>query len=219
MIITIDGPSGTGKSTIARLLAENLKFDYLDSGAMYRGLALQMLEKNIDASDFEQIEELSRAFNFHSRFEKGNWLHYLGSQDITNEIRTEEVSTLSSKIATYAFVRKAMAALQRGAGERGNLVCEGRDIGTVIFPNAQLKIFLTASADIRAKRRFEEMRAKFPDQHFDLEEIKQSIIARDAQDANREIAPLLQAEDAHVIDTSTMTIAEVVEAIKKQVKS
>ena len=219
MIITIDGPSGTGKSTVARLLAESLKFSYLDSGAMYRGLAWQMLKQNIDPSDFEQIRALCTQFNFRSQFDQGKWSHFLGAEEITDHIRNEQVAALSSKIATYPFVRTAMATLQRQAGERGHLVCEGRDIGTVIFPNAELKIFLTASPDIRAKRRFDEMKTKFPDQKHDLEDIKQSIIARDAQDANRELAPLMQAEDAHVIDTTEMTIDQVVEAIKKQVKT
>ncbi|HPE84612.1 MAG TPA: (d)CMP kinase [Chlamydiales bacterium] len=219
MIITIDGPSGTGKSTVARKLAERLKFNYLDSGAMYRALAFQMLSQGIKFTDLEAIEALCERFSFHSRSEDGVWRYYLGQTEVTDEIRKADVTALSSQIAAYPFVRKAMAALQRRQGETSHLVCEGRDIGTVIFPDAELKIFLTATPDIRAKRRYEEMKRKFPDEHFDLEEIKNTIILRDSADVNRTIAPLKQPEDAFVIDTSYMDIDEVVASIVNKVTS
>lgn len=219
MIITIDGPSGTGKSTVARKLAEKLKFNYLDSGAMYRALAFQMLSQGIEFTDLEAIEALCETFYFRSQSEDGIWRYYLGQTEVTDEIRKADVTALSSQIAAYPFVRKAMAALQRRQGEVSNLVCEGRDIGTVIFPDAELKIFLTATPDIRAKRRYEEMKRKFPDEHFDLEEIKNTIILRDSADVNRTIAPLKQPEDAFVIDTSHMDIDEVVASIVNKVTS
>lgn len=218
MIIAIDGPSGTGKSTVARLVAERIKFDYLDSGAMYRSLAFQIVEQNIDSTDMEQIEKLCQQFNFHSQFIDGAWHFYLGAKEVTEAIRTVEVTDMASKIASYPVVRKAMAALQRRHGERGNMVCEGRDIGTVIFPDADLKIFLTASADTRAQRRLEEMRIKFPDEEHSFDQIKNAIIQRDSYDMHRELAPLKQAKDALEIDTSNMTIDQVVNAIVNMVK-
>ena len=213
MIIAIDGPSGTGKSTVARLIAERLKFDYLDSGAMYRSLAFQIAQQNIDPTDLERIEQLCEEFNFRSQFVDDVWHFYLGSEEVTQGIRTAEVTEIASKIASYPFVRKAMAALQRRHGEMGNIVCEGPDIGTVIFPHAQLKIFLTASVDTRARRRLEEMRIKFPDDDHSFEQIKDSIIQRDSFDMNRDLAPLKLAEDAIEVDTSNMTIDQVVNTI------
>ncbi|MCP5492407.1 MAG: (d)CMP kinase [Chlamydiales bacterium] len=217
MIITIDGPSGTGKSTVARLLAQRLKFDYLDSGAMYRTLALQLIEENIDPTDLESIEKLCEVFSFRSTFENNHWRFFLGDREVTKKIRTPKVTELASKIAPYPFVRKAMSALQRAHAERNNLICEGRDIGTVIFPDADLKIFLTASPEIRSERRYQEMQQKFPNETHDFEQIKSDILIRDATDSNRDIAPLRCAEDAYRLDTSDMSIEEVVDTIIKMV--
>lgn len=219
MIITIDGPSGTGKSTVARLLAQRLKFGYLDSGAMYRTLAVQLLEENIDLNNIEAIEELCEEFTFTSTFEGEQWRFFAGEREVTEKIRTAEVTQLASQIAPYPFVRKAMSALQRAHAQQNNLVCEGRDIGTVIFPHADLKIFLTASAEIRAERRFQEMQQKFPNEAHDFEQIKSDIIIRDATDSNREIAPLRCAENAYRLDTSEMSIDEVVDTIVEMVPS
>ena len=213
MIITIDGPSGTGKSTVARLVAERLHFDYLDSGAIYRSLAWQILSQKLDPANLEGIELLCKSLNFHSQFSEGEWRYFLGEKEVTDFIRTPEVTELSSKIAVFPFVRNAIAALQREHAKRHHLVCEGRDTGTVIFPNAELKIFLTASAKVRAKRRFDELKRKFPDEAFDLNEIETSIINRDAADMNRSLAPLTKPKDATMIDTSAMSVSEVVQSI------
>lgn len=217
MIIAIDGPSGTGKSTIARLLAERLKFDYLDSGAMYRTLAWKVLSEGIDSSNLEAIEEFCESFSFRSTYDNGVWRFFSGEEEVTDHIRTSEVTKIASEIAPYPFVRKAVAHVQRQHGGQNNLICEGRDMGTVVFPNAELKIFLTASPEVRAIRRFKEMQQKYPDQTFDFEQIKHDIELRDAADTNRELAPLRCADDAHMLDTSDMTIDQVVDTIMKMV--
>lgn len=209
--IAIDGPAGAGKSTIAKRAAKQLGFIYVDTGAMYRAMALYLLRKGIDRTDEKAIEASCFDMDISLQYENGEQKVLLNGEDVTGLIRTEEVSSMTSAISVYVPVRQKLLELQRELAQTKNVIMDGRDIGTCVLPNAQTKIYLTASSHVRAVRRFKELQEK--GQMCNLEEIEQDIIERDYRDMHREIAPLKQAEDALLIDSSQMNIDQVVEAI------
>ncbi len=211
MNIAIDGPAGAGKSTIAKLAAAELGFIYVDTGAMYRSIALYMLNNQVDVEDEEALLDALSKIDIRIAYEDGAQQVYLNEQNVSKEIRNEEVGNMASKVATKGPVREKLLDLQRGLAKSNDVIMDGRDIGTNILPGAELKIYLTASVEVRAKRRFKELTEK--GENPNLEVIKQDIEARDYQDMHREIAPLMQAADAILLDTSDMGIAEVVDHI------
>ncbi len=207
MIIAIDGPSGAGKSTLAKRLAKELRFVYLDTGALYRALALKVLRQGIDLADDARLEELIAATEIDLQDTNGNLAVLLDGLDVAAEIRTPEVSQMASKVSALRMVRARMLELQREMGRRGSVVAEGRDIGTVIFPEAEVKIFLDASARERARRRYNEL--KSAGRAVDYEETLREIEERDKRDSERDLAPLRKAEDALMMDSSSATADEV----------
>lgn len=209
--IAIDGPAGAGKSTIAKKLAKELSFIYVDTGAMYRAMALYFLEAGIAAKDEAAISRDCGNVTVTIAYEKEEQQVLLNGENVTGKLRTEQVGNMASAISVYPKVREKLVALQQKLAEDADVIMDGRDIGTCVLPNAQVKIYLTASVDTRANRRYEELTAK--GQSCDLAEIARDIRERDARDMNREISPLRQAEDAVLVDTSDMTIEEVVSVI------
>jgi len=209
--IAIDGPAGAGKSTIAKMAAKKLDFIYVDTGAMYRAMALYFLRREIDAKDEKKIAEACEHINVTIAYQEGEQQVLLNGENVNAFIRTEEVSMMTSNTSKYPAVREKLLYLQRELAAANNVVMDGRDIGTCVLPDAELKIYLTASASERAKRRYLEQKERGVES--DLAQIERDIIARDEQDMNREIAPLKQAEDAIYLDTSDMTIEEVVTKI------
>lgn len=209
--IAIDGPAGAGKSTIAKTIAKKLGFVYVDTGAMYRAMGLYFLRKGVDGQDGETIASLCPEILVTIEYVEGEQQVLLNGENVSGLIRTEEVGQMASVSSAQPAVRAALLQLQRDMAKSANILMDGRDIGTNVLPNADLKIFLTASADVRAKRRYDELTAKGT--VCDYEVIKQDIIKRDHQDMTRATAPLKQAEDAVLVDSSDMTIDQVVEAI------
>lgn len=210
--IAIDGPAGAGKSTIAKSVAAQLGFIYVDTGAMYRSLALYFIRHGIDGSDEAQIQAVLPEISVSLAYEDGAQLVFLNGEDVSAYIRTEEVSVMTSKTSAFACVREKLLELQRDMAAKYDVLMDGRDIGTTILPNAQLKIYLTASSAVRAKRRFLEQQERGI--ACTLEEIERDINERDERDKNRAVSPLRMADDAVLVDTSDMTIGEVIEAIK-----
>ena len=209
--IAIDGPAGAGKSTIAKMAAKKLDFIYVDTGAMYRAMALYFLRREIDAKDEKKIAEACEHINVTIAYQEGEQQVLLNGENVNAFIRTEEVSMMTSNTSKYPAVREKLLYLQRELAAANNVIMDGRDIGTCVLPDAELKIYLTASASERAKRRYLEQKERGVES--DLAQIERDIIARDEQDMNREIAPLKQAEDAIYLDPSDMTIEEVVTKI------
>ncbi|MDE6891104.1 MAG: (d)CMP kinase [Lachnospiraceae bacterium] len=210
--IAIDGPAGAGKSTIARRLAKEKGFIYVDTGAMYRAMAYYFLKRKVNVEDTESIEKRCMEADITICYENGEQVVYLNGENVNGVIRTEEVGNMTSSwVSKNPKVRERLTALQKEMAETNNVVMDGRDIGTCVLPHADVKVYLTASAAVRAKRRFDELTAKGT--ACDIARIEEDIIARDEQDMNREIAPLRQAEDAVLLDSSYMTIDEVVAAI------
>lgn len=216
MNIAIDGPAGAGKSSIAKLVAKKLSFVYVDTGAMFRTMAYYFLTHGIDTKDEEAVSKACEEIQIRISYEDGVQHVFLGGQDVSEEIRKEEVGKNASVIAPYAKVREKLLSLQRKMASETQVIMDGRDIGTVVLPDADVKIFLTASAKVRANRRYLELQEK--GEVCDIDEIEKDIIARDERDMNREIAPLKQAEDAFLLDSSDMTIDEVVEKIMQIVE-
>lgn len=215
--IAIDGPAGAGKSTIAKTVAARLGFIYVDTGAMYRAMALYFLRKGIKKEDEAAIEEACREIEISIRYEDGVQQVLLNGENVSGLIRTEEVGNMASASSVYGAVRRKLLELQRELARTSNVIMDGRDIGTCVLPGAQTKIYLTASSHVRAMRRYKELTEK--GQMCNLEEIEQDIIERDYRDMHREIAPLKQAEDAVLIDSSEMTIEQVIDAIIKEAKN
>ena len=211
--IAIDGPAGAGKSTIARRAAKALSFIYVDTGAMYRAMGLYFLRKGISPEDQEEIEKACEDIQVSITYENGEQQVLLNGENVSSEIRREEVGNMASKTSANSRVREKLVALQRELASRENVVMDGRDIGTQVLPDATVKIYLTASSRERAKRRYLELQEK--GMAANLEEIEADIIERDHRDMTREISPLCQAEDAVLVDASYMTIAEVTEAVLK----
>ena len=210
-IITIDGPAGAGKSTISRLLSKKMNFVYLDTGAMYRAVALQAKRMNISFDDGKSLFELCEEIDIHFEKDGEKTVIYIGNEDVSADIRRPEMDMLSSSVSAVMEVRKAMTALQRKIGENGGLVAEGRDMGTVVFPNADFKFFITATPEVRAQRRYKERIGR--NESVNREDVEADIRKRDEQDQSRKLAPLKPAEDAIVIDTSEMDIEQVLEKI------
>lgn len=213
--MAIDGPAGAGKSTIAKLAAEKLGYAYIDTGAMYRSVAWKFLQTG-KAFDEDFISGLSKTMLIDFKPEAKINRVFVDGTEVTDAIRTPEVTAIVSRVAAIGAVREAMVDQQRRMGEAGGVLMDGRDIGTVVFPNAQLKIFLTASVEERARRRYAEMVAK--GQQVDLQKLQADIVERDKQDSERAISPLRQAEDALLLDTSDMGISEVTDRILQLVQ-
>lgn len=209
--IAIDGPAGAGKSTIAKMVAKKLGFIYVDTGAMYRAIALYFLRKEVEASDEAAVAEAVKGAGITIRYQDGAQQVLLNGEDVSGQIRTEEVGNMASASSVYPAVRAHLLELQRGLAAENNVIMDGRDIGTCILPDAETKIFLTASPHVRAVRRYKELTEKGI--ACNLQEIEQDIAERDERDMNREIAPLKAAEDAVLLDSSDMTIEQVVQAI------
>lgn len=214
--VAIDGPAGSGKSTVAKALAKDYKILYLDTGAMYRACALKALETGIDINSERQVEELFCNLSLEVKYEDGTQKTVLDGKDVSDKVRAPEISMAASTVSRYPFVRLKMAEKQREIASGMSCVLDGRDIGTFVLPSADFKFFLTASPEVRAERRGKELEAK--GYRVDYEELKKEIVARDNQDMNRQIAPLKQAEDAVLIDTSDLTIEEVLQVIKKKIQ-
>lgn len=209
--IAIDGPAGAGKSTIAKKVAKNLDFIYVDTGAMYRAIALYLLRNRVETENEEKISHYAKMANVELTYISGEQQVILNGENVSGFIRTEQVGNMASVAAKNEDVRAQLLDLQRNMAERENVIMDGRDIGTHVLPNADLKIYLTASSKVRANRRYKELQEKGIE--CNLDEIEQDIIARDKQDMERKIAPLKQAEDALLLDSSDMTIQEVVDKI------
>ncbi len=206
-VITIDGPAGAGKGTVARVLARRLGYRLIDTGAMYRALAVSLKRAGVAVDDDTTLEGHLR--NTDVAIVDGRV--YLDGHEVTNEIRTQEISQLTSRIAALGPVRDKVTPLQRQAAEGGGVVLEGRDTGTVVCPGAEIKFFLTASLDARARRRHAELMAQ--EVSVTLEEVRNEVAARDAQDASRALAPLRKADDAIEVDTTELTIDQAVESM------
>lgn len=209
--VAIDGPAGAGKSTIAKLVAKEKGYIYVDTGAMYRGLAIHFLKKGIRPEDTEKIAKACGDAEVTIGYEDGVQQIYLNGENITSKLRTEEVGNMASKTSAVPAVREKLLELQRSLAREKDVIMDGRDIGTNILPDADVKVYLTASVETRAKRRYDELQAK--GEACSLDEIARDIEERDRRDMEREIAPLKQAEDAVLVDSSDMTIEEVVRAI------
>ena len=209
--IAIDGPAGAGKSTIAKMVSKKLNCIYVDTGAMYRAVALFFIENGIASDDEKRIAKEIENIHVDIQFEAGDQKVLLNGKDVTEEIRAERVGKWASEISKYTVVREYLVKMQREIAAKQDVVMDGRDIGTVVLPQANVKIYLTASSKVRAMRRYNELTQKGV--FCDIHDIEQGIMERDAQDMNREISPLRQAKDAILIDSSNMTIDEVVEKI------
>lgn len=209
--IAIDGPAGAGKSTIAKNIAKKLGFIYVDTGAMYRAMALYVIQHNVDVEDNAGIAKACESIHVTILYQEGEQQVILNEENVTSLLRTEEVGNMASTVAKHNDVRTKMVDLQRNLAVTANVIMDGRDIGTVVLPNADLKVYLTASSKERARRRYAELTDKGI--LCDINEIEQDIIARDHQDMNREISPLRQAEDAVLVDSSNMTIDQVIDTI------
>lgn len=209
--IAIDGPAGAGKSTIAKKIARKLNFIYVDTGAMYRAMALFMIRSGISPDETERISEKCREADISIRHENGEQVVLLNGENVNGLIRTEEVGNMASVSSADAKVRKKLVELQQKLAESADVVMDGRDIGTCVLPGADVKIYLTAGSAVRARRRYDELTAK--GELCNLEEIEKDIIERDHRDMTREISPLRQAEDAVLVDSSDMTIEQVVETV------
>lgn len=209
--VAIDGPAGAGKSTIAKRVAKEKGYIYVDTGAMYRALAVYFLDKKINPENLDAIAAACEGAEVKIQYEQGEQQVYLNGENITSRLRNEEVGNMASKVSAVPEVRAHLLNLQKELARTQDVVMDGRDIGTCVLPEADVKIFLTASVETRALRRYKELEEKGVS--CDLKEIKKDIKERDERDCTRKIAPLRQAEDAVLIDSSDMTIEEVVKAI------
>ena len=209
--IAVDGPAGAGKSTIAKLVAKELGFVYVDTGAMYRDMALYLLRKGVDPKAAEEIERSCPEVDVTIRYQDGVQQVLLNGEDVSGLIRTEEVGNMASATSGYLFVREKLVELQKEMARKSDVVMDGRDIGTCVLPEADVKVYLTASSLVRARRRYRELTEKGI--ACDLKEIEQDILDRDHRDMHREHSPLVQAEDAVYLDSSDMTLDQVVDAI------
>ena len=209
--IAIDGPAGAGKSTIARRVAKELSFIYVDTGAMYRAMALYLLRREVNRDDTEQIGNICQDAEISIEYQNGEQIVLLNGENVNSYLRTEEVGNMASVSSAVPRVREKLLSLQRKLAKDMSVVMDGRDIGTTILPDADVKIYLTASSLTRAKRRYLELQEKGT--VYNLEEIQKDIEERDQRDMNREISPLRQAEDAVLVDSSDLTIQQVVDRI------
>jgi cytidylate kinase len=214
--IAIDGPAGAGKSTIAKLLSKKLGYIYVDTGAMYRAMAVYFTKNNIDPYDEEAIKLAADKVNIDIEYSNGIQQVILNNENVTHLLRAEETGKMASKVSKYSAVRTKLVDLQRELAKKNNCIMDGRDIGSVVLPDAYLKVFLTATSDARAKRRYDELISKGQEANYDT--IKKDIEDRDYEDSHRKISPLVQAEDAVLVDTSDLNIEEVVSKIKELIR-
>lgn len=215
MIVAIDGPAGSGKSTVARILADRLKFTYIETGSMYRAVAWKTDQLGLDPKDEAKVLDVARdiQIEFHPMEEGTGQRLMVDGQDLTGKLKTETIGSRAAIVAANPDVRDILVAKQRDMGKNGNAVMDGRDIGTVVFPNAEKKFYLDADPVERARRRYDEMKEQFPD--LNLDEVVEQVKQRDYEDKNRAASPLKAAEDAIVVDTSGKTIEGVVEELMR----
>ena len=211
IIIAIDGHSGCGKSTTSRLLAKNLNFKYLDSGAMYRAVTLYFINKGVSQNDTKKIKDELNNIIIDFKYVEDNQHIFLNDQDVENEIRSDEISNQVSLFSSNSSIRKFLVNKQKTFGINKNIVVEGRDITTVVFPDAEIKVFMTADIQVRAKRRFNEMKSKNPD--ITYSDVIKNLEDRDIQDSTRKDSPLMVADDAFILDTSDLEINDQVDKI------
>lgn len=211
--VAIDGPAGAGKSTIAKKLAKDLGYIYVDTGAMYRAMAYYFIQNGIAADDIEKIAESCKTIDISIEYRDGEQCVILNGENVNGVIRTEEVGRMASLTSVHPVVREKLVELQRQLAQKADVIMDGRDIGTVVLPNADVKIYLTASSKVRAERRYRELVEKGVE--CNLDDIEKDIIERDYQDMHREISPLKQAQDAVLLDSSTLDIDGVVEKMKE----
>lgn len=216
MKVAIDGPAGAGKSSIAKAVAKKMDFIYIDTGAMYRAVAVYAIENGIEIKEENFTRDVLDKIKIDIAYEDGTQKIFLSGKDVSERIREADVSIGASNVAVIPAVRLKLVELQRSLAEKTSVIMDGRDIGTYVLPDAEVKIFLTASSDVRAKRRLLEMKEK--GMEADFETVKHDIEYRDKNDSEREFAPLKQAEDAILVDTSDMTIEEVIERISGIIK-
>ena len=212
IIVAIDGPAGSGKSTIAKIIAKKFNFTYIDTGAMYRMITLYLLENNIDFDDLKEIEKVLNTVNLDMQGDK----FYLNNVDVTTKIREKRINENVSKVASIKIVRDNLVNLQRKISNNKNVILDGRDIGTVVFPNAKVKIFLVATAEERARRRYNEFLEKKTE--ITYEEVLKSIKERDHIDSTRDESPFVKADDAIELDSTNLTIDDVVNFISKEIE-
>lgn len=216
MIVAIDGPAGAGKSTVARELARQMGYQFVDTGAMYRAVAFEVREAGVATDDAVAIVEIARSLDFEFRFVEGENTTFCNGKALNEEIRSAEVSRLASIVSAHPEVREVLVELQRKVGRERSSVLEGRDIGTVVFPDAELKVFITASAEIRARRRCQQMREQ--GLAADYQSVLEEIIARDKRDMERDVAPLVQAEDAIGIDSSERSVEDILAELRGRIE-
>jgi len=216
LVITIDGPAGAGKSTVSKILAGRLSYLYLDTGAIYRAFALKVAEIGISADDEKQLSGLCEKIELSLKIVNGNFKIIVDDEDVTQKIRTQKIGMLASRVSAVPVVRKFLLSLQRETGKDGGIVAEGRDMGTMVFPDADSKFFLDANLEERSRRRFAELSGRGKD--IDFEEIKKDLMVRDRQDSERRIAPLKPAGDSIIIDSTDMSIMDVVERMMRIIK-
>jgi len=209
--VAIDGPAGAGKSTVAKRIARELNYIYVDTGAMYRALSLYLIQKKVDAENKDKVAEAVKDVKISIQYQDGEQVVLLNGENVNPYLRTEQVGKMAAVFSAIPEVRLKLVELQRELARNADVVMDGRDIGTYVLPNADIKIYLTANSRTRARRRFLELTEK--GESCNLDEIEQDIIERDKRDMNREFAPLRQAEDASLVDSSDMSIDEVVERI------
>lgn len=210
--VAIDGPAGAGKSTIAKLISKEMGYIYVDTGAMYRAMAVYFTKNNIDPDDENAINAAVGNVDISIEYQNGEQQVILNGENVTGLLRTEETGNMASRTSKYKEVRSKLVELQRQLAKTSDVVMDGRDIGTTVLPDAFVKIYLTASSDARAKRRYDELAAN--GEQCDINDIKEDIEKRDYQDMHREISPLKQADDAILLDTSNMNIEQVVAAMR-----
>ena len=217
MVIAIDGPAGSGKSTVAKIVAEKLRFRYIDTGPMYRAIAWKSLLKNVDLSNEEMVAEIAHNVEIDLVPEEGGQSVFVDGENATNQLKQEKISRAAAVVAAQPMIREIMTKKQRELGNREDVVMDGRDIGTVVFPQAEKKFFLDAEPKERGRRRFDELKTKNQEANLDLATIIEQVKQRDHEDRTRKIAPLRQADDAISIDTTHLDISQVVDQVMKEI--
>jgi cytidylate kinase len=217
MVIAIDGPAGSGKSTVAKIVAEKLRFRYIDTGSMYRAVAWKSLLKNVDLSNEEMVAEIVRNMEIDLVPEEGGQSVLVDGENATNQLKQEKISRAAAVVAAQPMIREIMTKKQRELGNREDVVMDGRDIGTVVFPQAEKKFFLDAEPKERGRRRFDELKTKNQEINLDLATIIEQVKQRDYEDRTRKIAPLRQADDAISIDTTHLDISQVVDQVMNEI--